>query len=365
MAIALETFTRTSKVFEREIVNENVTGRGIDDFLFPNVNADADSDNFAIDSLIKTVHGISFRKKDEQSVLRPFENGTGMVYEVPLASEKTPISERLRGAVIAGQEVFASLSQREQAIYKETIAFHTVAYAQTRWKLALDTVRTGVFSPMGINGNDIGLSIDFGRDASLSLSYNFTATGATFDAALSQLLEAYYAQNGYGDDLYLIAGRKWLAEFYKDTGVKAKMEKNLSNVLVTSGLSPVGLDGVYGLKVQANYLVDGQTNPLAICSYRPQGLFAAYKGATPEAFVPDEEAILISTGSTRYKVLRGVDVFNDAKQPVRAVGDVVFDTYTEDDPIRTFLRSHARFAFVPGNINHTARIRGTFDGDSE
>jgi len=45
---------------------------------------------------------------------------------------------------------------------------------------------------------------------------------------------------------------------------------------------------------------------------------------------------------------------------IRAAGDVVFDEYTDKDPIVTYIRSQARYALIPAVVNHTARQVGTF-----
>jgi hypothetical protein len=39
---------------------------------------------------------------------------------------------------------------------------------------------------------------------------------------------------------------------------------------------------------------------------------------------------------------------------------MVFDSYTEKDPPTEFLRSQARFCYVPADINKTVRSTGTF-----
>jgi len=70
--------------------------------------------------------------------------------------------------------------------------------------------------------------------------------------------------------------------------------------------------------------------------------------------------IMFSLNSTRYKVQRGVDVLGIDGRSTRAVGDVVFDEYTDKDPIVTYIRSQARYAFIPAMVNHTARQTGMF-----
>lgn len=364
--MALETITRRMKVFYEEIVNSMTAGRrGIDEFLFGNMDVDADSAAFALDELVDTPYGVVFRKAGEQSHVRPYVPGVGNVYEVPRVSEKTQISEKLRDAVVVGGEAIESLSSREARMFKQIMTHHTVGHNITRWKLAIDTIRTGKFSPVGIDGEDIGLEIDFSRSAGLSITYDFTASGATMDKALAALYDAYRGQNGSGDELCVIMGDKWLKEFESDTTIQKRIEANTSNILLQQNMMPPELQNVYGLRLVSRYRVPGKVDPIWICAYKPQGQFVQYKGATAVPFMPTAEIVMFNIGATRYKVLRGVDVLDNSGKVTRAVGDVVFDSYSEKDPVATQLRSSARYAFVPGNVNHTARSTGTFEADSE
>ena len=357
----MEKFTRRLKSFYQETIN-NLTGgrRGLDDFLFPNTDADADSANFALDELIVQPHGVSFRKAGEQSAVRPYTAGTGQVYEVPRISEKTPISEMLRDAVIVGGEAFESLASRESRLFAQIMRQHTVAHNTTRWKKAIDVIRTGKFTPTGLQGQDIGLEIDFGRDAGLDTTYDFTAVGATMDKALFALYDAYRNQNGVGDELVVILGTDWLKAFEDDTDVQARIEANSANMLLSQNMMPPEFQNVSGLRYVAKYRPRGCVDAMWIMAYRPQGLFIPYSGATAVEFMPSDEAVIFNMGDTRYKVLRGVDILDDMGNARRAVGDIVFDSYREKDPVQQVLRSSARYAYIFGNVNHTARSTGTF-----
>ena len=57
---------------------------------------------------------------------------------------------------------------------------------------------------------------------------------------------------------------------------------------------------------------------------------------------------------------RGIDALNDSGGKIRVSGEVVFDTYVSFDPVAEFLRSQARIAFIPGNVDRTGRSTGTF-----
>lgn len=361
MAEQLNQFTRRVKTFYELIYNQLMPGKqGIDQFLFPVMDVDADSSNFALDELVKQIHGVVFRRRGEESAIRPYEAGTGTIYEVPRTSEKTPMDERLRDAVIVGGEETEAFGSREARAIRQIITQHVVAHTQTRWKLAIDVVRTGKFSPLGLDGQDIGLEIDFSRDGTLDVTYDFTEAGAGINTALKELYDAYRAKNGSGDELVVIMGDEWAKNFEEDGDVIEYRKANPMNILVQGNILPPEFFNTQGLRLIDYYRVPGVADPFYICMYKPQAQFIAYKGATAAEFLPDDEAVMFSMGSPRYKVLRGVDVLGANGRHTRAVGDIVFDDYDEKDPVVTMFRSQARYSFVPAVVDHTARSTGTF-----
>lgn len=362
--MSLEKFTRTAARFYEERGNILEGGKlGIDRFLFNIDDIDTAAD-FRLDSLIVNPHGVAFRHRDEQSHVREYETGSGTVYEVPHVSEKTPISERLRDAVVAGIESTAGMGIHEQRRVTQIIDQHSAAHTATRWKIALDTIRTGIFSPKGLNGQDIGLEIDFSRDASLTITYDFTAVGATIDAALKALYDAYVAMGGSMQEVCIIAGAQWLQKFQSDEDVLERMKANTANVLVRQNLMPPELRNTQGLFLVADYLIPGTLQPIYLCGYQPRYEFIAYKGATATAFMPTDEAVIFSVSDPRYRVFRGVDALSGGGQKVRTAGEIVFDGFVSQDPVTEFLRSQTRFAVVPGNVNRTGRSTGTFETES-
>lgn len=365
MADNTERFSRGMKKLY-EIYFDLQTGgkRDISDFLFNTKDEDL-SANFALDELIYEPYAIAFRKPGEQSQTIPYNPGVGNVYEVPHTSAKTPIDERLRDAVIAGNEAVASYASNNSRLLQQILKQHGVNHKVTRNKLALDTIRTGIYSPKGLQGEDIGLEIDQGRDASLSIAYNFTAAGATMAKAVKAMYEAGRAKNMSMGNLVIIMGRKWQNQFGSDTGVLAFLDANSSNTLLIQNLNIENVENVYGLYKLAVYKPAATIAPMIISAYEPDKDFLQYKTATAEEFVPEEEAIMFSMNSTRYSVNRGVDVLNDAKQAVRAVGDVVYDSFTSEDPVTEYLRSQGRYAFIQADINTVVRSRGTFAAGSE
>lgn len=359
----LDRFTRRTKRFYEEIVTTLMPGKqGIDSFLFPVPDIDASSKNFAIDELVDQPHGVVFRERGAQSAVRPYTPGLGNIYEIPGASEKTPVDENLRDSVIAGGESTEAFSSRWARLLSSITRQHTVAHYTTRWYLALQTIRTGKFSPTGLNGADIGLEIDFGRDASLDVTYNFTLGGATVLIALNELYEAYRALNGSTDNVVMIVGESWLEKLEANTTLQKYFEANPVNQLIKQDMMPQELFNTQGLKVVMQFRLPEKSTMITVCTYTPRGLFQAYSGATAAKYMPDDEAVMFSLddSTSRYTVTRGVDAYNDAKKVIRVAGDIVFDSFTTDDPIESLFRSQARYAFVPASKNHTARSTGTF-----
>jgi len=363
--ITLERFTRGMKVFYEKAFNTLVGGKkGIDEFLYPSVDSDL-SANFAYDDLIFTPHSIAFRRAGGQSQVMPYTPGVGRVLEIPIASVKTPVDERLRDAVIAGGEATESFASNNGRLMTQILKQHGVSWNVTKWKLALEQLRTGVYSPLGLGGQDIGLSYDQSRSATLATTYNFTTSGATMDLALKQMFNAGRAQNLPAGNLILLLGKKWLNEFETDSVVQAKREANVANELLQQQMNPSELNNVFGLYRVGMYRPAGVLAPMIVCTYDVDTSFYQYKGATAEDFLDENEAILFSTDSTRWTVNRGMDILNDSRQITRVVGDVVYDDFTESDPAQYNIRSQIRKAYFQADPNTVVRCRGTFGSDSE
>lgn len=356
----MDIFTRTVKRLYEKLYNQMSNGqRGIDSFLF-GVDDFSTSANFALDQYIKKPHGVTFKKRGEETAIMPYSPGTGQVYEASEAGAFTPISAKLRDSVIAGKEATASFQENEIKLIEDILKMHTISHNTTRWKIALDTIRTGKFSPYGLKGEDIGLEIDFGRDASLEKTYDFTAVGAKITKALGELYDAYVAKNGARSNIVMILGKNWLSAFESDSDVQKQITANQSNILLEQNMMPPELNNTYGLYSVSRFRIPGRVSPVWICAYEPEGLFQAYSGASEIEYMPSDEAVIFSLGSSRFRAFRGVDVMNDNNQVIRAVGEIVFDSYTTPNPAGTFLRSNTRFAFIPGDVNNTARSTGTF-----
>lgn len=361
MSNSSNTIISTLKEFYQEVNNRLGAGKkGIDQFLFGTDNR-SQAANFNLDKLIVSPHGVSFRHPDSGSVVRSYTPGTGMFYDIPHASEKTPISESLRDSVIAGASE-GNWSENNARLLADIVVEHTVAHTVTRWKYAIDTIRTGKFSPKGQSGADIGgLEIDFSRDGSLDITYDFTAVGASIDTGLKELIDAYRAEGGNPNNVCIIMGSDWQKEFETDDDVLTRMQANTANLILEQNMMPPELQNTQGLYLIGRYRVPGTLFPVWLCGYSPQDQFTAYKGATAEDFFPSDEAVIFSIGDKRYRVFGGIDVFNDARSITRVAGaEIVFDTFANADPATEYMRSQTRLAFIPANVDHTARSTGTF-----
>ncbi len=359
---ALDLFIRTVKKYYEEYGNVLMGGKqGIDTFLFGADDMDTAA-NFTLDSLIVNPHAVTFRARDEESHVRDFEGGHGTIIPIPHASEKTPITERLRDSVIAGIESTAGISLHDAKMMNDILRHHVGGWLATRWKLAIDTIRTGTFTARGINGESIGLDIAFNRDAAKSITYDFTAAGATIDEALLNLYNAYRAGGSNPAAICVIAGLNWISAFQTDADVIERAKANTANVLVTQSLMPPELLNTQGLYLVASYLIPGTLTPVYICGFQPQYDFLGVKGGTTEPYMPVDDAIMLSINDApnRYRVFRGVDAFDAGGNIIRTVGEIVFDGFKTNDPIAELVRSQSRFAFIPANINRTAVCAGIF-----
>ena len=360
MADTLDTILRTTKVLYERIENQLGAGKqGIDKLLFGEVDMDT-SANFALDRYVVNPYGVTFRRAGEGSSVRPYNPGVGDIREIPRTSQKTAITEQLRDSVIAGLESTAGAAASYTKMVGDIVKDHIGGYNSTRWFLSLRTMRTGKFTTYGMEGRDIDLEIDFSRDVGNDITYDFADASASIDSALKAMYAVYRSQRGSKGNLAVLLGSDWLEEFEGDTGVLEKMTANTANEVVALNMMPPELQNTEGLYVVGRYRPEGMVVPLWILAYEPDAQFVQYEGATAQDYMPSDEALMFSVGAKRYSVYRGIEVINNAGRIDRVVGEMVFDTYISKDPIAEYIRSAARFAFIPGDVNHTVRSTGIF-----
>lgn len=356
MAKGLEVLTRGLKQYYEQFRAQQTNG--IDKVLFSTPDVDTVS-SFAIDRLIDDPYGVTYRDSNNESIVRPYSPGTGSVYEVPRASEKTPIGEDLRDAVIAGLEASGSQAAHHAKLMQDIVKQHVAGHNMTKWKQAIDVIFDGVFNAKGVDGSGIGLDIDFGRDGANSLTPDFTGSD-TMNSALTDMHDRLLETGSPMSNLVVIMGRDWLNDFSADADVKTYLDTSAANMLLAQSMLPTRLRNAHGMYVLGQYRAPSMIAPVFICSYQPGTQYKAHKGAAASDWVPAAKAAMFSLDTPMYRVIRGVDAFSDSGMIQRAVGDIVFDTFSENDPVVDFARSQTRHVFVPGNVNHTVLSTGTF-----
>jgi len=334
-------------------------GNNIASLLFPTVDEDTNA-AFLLDTFVSSPYGVAYREPGSQSVVRAFEQGSGQLITPPTASEKTAIGQELKDLIISGGEPTEAFMTRFNRIVSRIQGIHTEGHNMTKFKQAIDVMRTGKFEANGVAGKDLDLDIDYNRDAANSLTYDFTDTGATFSEALKNLEVQANKQGTPKSNRVMIIGNSWANAMLEDEHMQKYMQNNPSNNLIASNMMPALLQNTQGLTVLTQYRAPNMLAPVYICTYDPDTQYVAYKGATPAPWIPDTEAIFFSLADKRYSINRGIDAFDGNGKVVRVTGDIVIDTFSNPDPIEEYLRSQSRHAFVPANINHTFKSTGTF-----
>jgi hypothetical protein len=351
--------TRTAKRLYEERYMTSAQGRPIQDLLFSNMDEDL-SASFELGRYVSSPYGMSYRDPVNQSIIRKFNPGTTELIEVPRGSEKTPIDEQLRDAVAVGMEPTEGQLMQMARNVDQILGDHTEGWNMTKAKQALDVVRTGVFGAKGANGADLGLDYDHTRSVSNALTYDFTAGGATMNEALVNVSNRLDATGTPKGNRYAIMGSTWLSQFGADSGIIELMKANSNNMIIAQQMFDERFGQVNGLYVVAQFRPVGALAPMWILSYEPGTSYVAYKGASAAPFIPATELLAGSLDDRTWNIKRGVDALTDMGTYQRAVGDLVVDSFVENDPVTTFVRSQSRHIYIYGNIDHTLKSTGTF-----
>lgn len=357
--MAKDLITRTAVRLYEERHMSAAEGPGIETLLFSTMDEDL-SAAFRLDRYISSPYGMAYRNPVNQSLIRQFAAGTTELIEVPRASEKTPIDEQLRDTVAVGAEASDSQVAQMAKNVDQIIGDHVEGHNMTKAKQALDVVRTGIFPATGDDGADLGLNYDHSRDSGGSLTYDFTDSGATMNEALVNMSIQLDSTGTPKGNRAVIMGATWLAEWGADSGIIEIMKANSVNQLLAQDRFEQQFGNINGLWVVAHYRPVGATSPFWILSYEPGVDFIAYKGATAAPFVPILHAMALSLNDKTWNIKRGVDALDESGNYRRAVGDMVVDSFTNDDPVATFIRSQTRHIYLYGNIDHTLKSIGTF-----
>lgn len=353
----IETLARPAKLAYEEW-NGQRKAKEIWDLFFPNRDVDTSS-AFALDKLIEAPYGIVYRDRNGASQLRPYEAGSGTVIDLPRASEFTPIGEELRDAVATGLDPDKPQAQHIKKIMDDIIKYHMGGHVMTKRKQALDVIFSSIFYALGPGGVDLDLDLSFTRAAGNTQTHDFTATD-TQPIALKEMQDQLIAQGCSLDNMICIMGATWISDFFADAEVTAFLDSNEANYLLRTDMIPPQLKGTHGLRVVAAYRAPAMEAPIWVCRYNPGTEYKQYRGAAASAWVTATKCAMLSLDSPRYHVQRGMDVLNESGKIERVVGETVFDTFHQDEPLTDNIRSQTRHAFVPANTNHICTSTGTF-----
>jgi hypothetical protein len=351
--MAKDLITRTaSRLYEER----HLSAMGLDSVLFRSLDED-NSAAFRLDRYISSPYGMTYRNPTNQSIIRQFAAGSTELIEVPVASEKTPIDSELRDQVAVGNEPTVSQVQQMAKNVDQIIGDHVEAKNMTALKQAIDVPRTGIFSARGIDGADLGLDYDHGRNALNDITADLAVI--TVNDALEAVDARLNTTGTPNGNRLLIVGSDWASAILNDSTVLELRKANPSNELIAQERLERTWPGAENLHVIATYRPPAALSSYIICVVSPGTDYVEFLGATPEAWVPADELIALSLNDRTYKINRGIDALDDNGQHRRDNGDLVVDSFTTDDPVTTFIRSQRRTIYIYANIDHTLRSTGS------
>jgi len=237
---------------------------------------------------------------------------------------------------------------------------HVAAINMTKNKQALDVFLEGEFRARGSNDADLNMDIDYSRDDSLSFTYDTKPTTASVGATLSAALGELSKFSAPLDEVIVLLGGKWIAHIARDSDIQRSQAFNLQNVLTATSLLPENVQNTEGLKLLAMYRGLDMITGVSLCAYTPRVPYTVPGADASTPYIPDDKMIVLSMQSNRYRINRGIDIFDPSGNSQVVAQEIAPDTYTTPDPIIDYIRSQSRHAFVPANINHTAVITGLF-----
>lgn len=315
---------------------------------------------FCLDDYTQSPFALTYRDKDGQSRTTQYNAGTGKVFDLPIASRKTPLTEKVLDAAAAGVGIAGGFGEAETVKINRIVADDVAGVNMTKNKQALDVIADGIFYAKGPAGSDLDLDIDLQRDSSNNLTYDFTAGGASITTAFIEAQTQLRSKGCPLGNMVAILGDTWLTKWMTDTTVQAYLQNTQNNQLAVSQLTPPELLDAEGLVVLGQYRGLGMLAPIWVCAYTPSTPYVSDEGQSATDFVADANCLFFSLNSTRYKVNRGVNVLDENEKRTREYGDMIIDMYTEKDPVAEYIRVSMRHALVPAKIDHTAKTVGTF-----
>ena len=351
--MAIETVSRTAKVLYDE--QQPFVGKQLYQALFPQ-QINTTEASFQVDYYTGGPEAMLTVRPNESSRVKVFEAGSGYQYSPYISSEKTPIDAQLMEAVMAGLEPTAPYSARAAEYMNQIVSgprgFINRNHMQ-RNKAAMDVLVNGTYTQI----NEAGTlsTLDFSRDADLTETYDFTAEGATFDAALVELIDLLEAQGTPTDNLAFIMGKSWLQKVMSESAVITKINAFQNSNLMQ--FMPEQFQGIDGLRTYGWYTPAGSLHRVQLLAYTPTWQYNL--AGTASDYIAATKAVLFNASMLAWEFNCGIPVLRNGKN-VMETGDLVFATDSQNDPPIEWVIARNRFAFVPGNINHTCVSTGTF-----
>jgi hypothetical protein len=351
----IETITRAAKRYYEELYFQQ-TARQLFYTLF-GLPDESTNSGFLLDKLIGSPYAVTYRQPNGESHVRKYTPGSGVLIEPPIASEKTPLSEDLLNKVIAGVDSTANFGTNEAKLVNDIMREHVSAFNMLKNYQAMQVFVTGQFQARGKNGTDVGLDIDYSRDAGNTLTADFAVI--TITEAFTNAINQLSTQGTPKGNLVAILGSSWVGEYSGNSEVQGFMQNNNANVIVDTAMIPPELLNTEGLYVIAKYRGPNMIAPLWICDYSPPVQYVSDLGETAAPYIGATKAVFFSLDDIRYKVNRGINIIGSTGNSERVVGDLVVDQFSENDPVTKYLRSQTRHALVPANIDHTVVSTGS------
>jgi hypothetical protein len=304
-----------------------------------------ESEKVPVDKLLPTGALAGYRPRGGASNILGYNPGEGLEGRPPIIGIKTPINEELASAVTVGMEVNAPANQQLLQKYVYIQDQHEDSIYNTIAKQAADILLTGKFTPVDDKGVAVGDVVDYGRDAALTISGDYSKSGGSLD----QIAAAYKALKKFGvptAGLFVLVG--------SDVMSRLQGEEKFLDLLKMQGLNAgknwVSPDNRVVGTIIKNCLMPGAAVPMTILSF--DEYYANATGAlTP--FIPPKAVIVSSFNSPRFACYGGVFIAENNNGRIYT-GDIVSDRFWRKDPDELVLRSQSRPLLIPANVNHTA-----------
>jgi len=354
----IETINRTVLQYYEEVHLQEIN-RQLYTTLFSLEDTNT-SAGFLLDRYSVTPAAVAYVSSSSPAVTLNYQEGSSIQISPPRLAQRTPINRELKDKAIAGVEAAAGYGPAEIQMIGQITKTHVAAINMTKNKQALEVFLEGEFRARGSNDADLDMDIDYSRDDSLSFTYDTQPTAASVGGALSAALGKLSKFGAPLDEVIVLLGGKWITYIARDADIQRSQAFNLQNVLTATSLLPENVRNTEGLKLLAMYRGLDMITGVSLCAYTPRVPYVAPGVDASTPYIPDDKAIVLSLQSDRYRINRGMDVFDPSGNSQVVAQEIAPDTYTTPDPIIDYIRSQSRHAFVPANINHTAVITGLF-----